>query len=64
VLHVDGDTARGWGKYFAFFPVKQGVRDRAVVSGIGGYNDWLVRVQGVWKFKKREILKADPEIEF
>lgn len=64
VLHIDGDTARGWGKYFAFFPVKAGVRDRAVVSGIGGYNDWLVRVHGVWMFKKREILRVDPAIEF
>ncbi len=64
VIHVDGDTARGWGKYFAFFRVKPGTRDRAVVSGIGGYNDWLVRVNGKWLFKKREILKEDPNIEF
>jgi hypothetical protein len=64
VLHIDGNTARGWGKYFAFFRATPGVRDRAVVSGIGGYNDWLVKVDGHWLFKKREILKEDPAIEF
>lgn len=64
VIHVDGNTARGWGKYFAFFRATPGVRDRAVVSGIGGYNDWLVKVNGHWLFKKREILKADPDISF
>lgn len=64
VLHIDGNTARGWGKYFAFFRATPGVRDRSVVSGIGGYNDWLVKVNGHWLFKKREILKEDPRIEF
>lgn len=64
VLHIDGNTAHGWGKYFAFFRATPGVRDRSVVSGIGGYNDWLVKVDGHWLFKKREILKEDPNIEF
>jgi ketosteroid isomerase-like protein len=63
VIHVNGDEARGWGKYFAFFPPK-GPGERATVSGIGGYNDWLVRVNGEWKFKKREITRTDPAIEF
>jgi ketosteroid isomerase-like protein len=63
VIHVNGDTARTWGKYYAFFPSK-GPGERPTISGIGGYNDWLVRVNGEWKFKKREILKVDPEIEF
>lgn len=36
----------------------------AVVSGIGGYNDWLVKVNDHWLFKRREILKADPDISF
>jgi ketosteroid isomerase-like protein len=64
VIQVDGDSARAWGKYFAFFRAKPGTRDRAIVSGIGGYNDWLVRVNGHWLFKKREILKEDPPISF
>ena len=64
VIEVNGDTARAWGKYFAFFRATPGKRDRAVVSGIGGYNDYLVRVNGEWKFKKREILKEDPAIAF
>jgi ketosteroid isomerase-like protein len=63
VIHVNGDTARTWGKYYAFFPAKA-KGERPTVSGIGGYNDWLVRVNGEWKFKKREILKEDPQIEF
>jgi uncharacterized protein (TIGR02246 family) len=63
VIRVDGDTARTWGKYYAFFPAKE-KGERPTISGIGGYNDWLVRVNGEWKFKKREILKTDPNIEF
>jgi uncharacterized protein (TIGR02246 family) len=63
VIHVNGDQARGWGKYYAFFPSK-GPGERPTISGIGGYNDWLVRVNGEWKFKKREILRVDPNIEF
>jgi len=63
VIHVNGDEARTWGKYYAFFPARE-KGERPTVSGIGGYNDWLVRVNGEWKFKKREILKVDPDIEF
>jgi ketosteroid isomerase-like protein len=63
VLHVHGNEARGWAKYFAFFPGK-GPGERTTVSGIGGYNDWLVRVNGVWLFKKRIITRTDPPIEF
>jgi ketosteroid isomerase-like protein len=64
VIQVNGDNARAWGKYFAFFRATPGKRQRAEVSGIGGYDDTLVRVNGHWLFKKREILKEDPPIAF
>jgi hypothetical protein len=63
VIQVNGNEARHWGKYFAFFPAeKQG--ERPTVSGIGGYNDWLVKKDGVWYFKRRDILHENPKIEF
>jgi len=63
VLNVHGNEARGWGKYFAFFP-PSAPGEKTAVSGIGGYNDWLVKVNGQWLFKKREITRTDPAIEF
>jgi len=63
IIKVNGNEARHWGKYFAFFPSeKQG--ERPTVSGLGGYNDFLVKKDGVWYFKRREILHANPKIEF
>jgi ketosteroid isomerase-like protein len=64
VMRLDGNKAETWGKYFAFFHAKPGVRDRATVSGIGGHDDILVKVNGEWKFKKREILKEVPVLNF
>jgi hypothetical protein len=62
VIQVNGNEARAWGKFYAFFPGHD--KERASVSGLGGYNDWLVKVNGQWYFKKREILHENPKIEF
>lgn len=63
-IRIDGDTAETWGKYFAFFHAKPGVRDRPTVAGIGGHDDLLVKVNGEWKFKKRQILREVPVLNF
>jgi hypothetical protein len=63
VIQVNGNEARHWAKYFAFFPPeKQG--ERPTVSGLGGYDDWLVKKDGVWYFKRRDILHENPKIQF
>jgi hypothetical protein len=63
VIQVNGNEARHWGKYFAFFPPeKEG--ERPTVSGLGGYDDWLVKKDGVWYFTRRDILHENPKIQF
>ena len=61
VIYVNGNEARAWAKFYAFFPAHD--KERASVSGLGGYNDWLVKANGQWYFKKREILHENRKIE-
>lgn len=52
VVDVEGDTATAWSRFIFYMPGEDG---KAELSTTGTYDDQLVRVDGTWKFLRRQL---------
>ena len=52
IVAVDGDEATAWSRYTFYMPGEDGQPD-PVVTGV--YDDRLIRVDGEWKFLRRQL---------
>jgi len=57
LIHVQGDHATAWSRWTYF---ARGKHNELVPSLAGHYDDALVRVNGQWKFERREVFRDIP----